>query len=211
MFDKDVAKDDPMGILNIQLKEVPPGQIVRSWYSFDPVGGRRGPGEIDLTIQVARSGSAQWQPSRFAAQAVVVHILEAAKLPALDTGSQSDPFAVVNLKGSPPKYKTKVKDNTAAPVWNETVEFLITAIATDVLEVVVIDKDVAKDDLIGSVAPSLVRFVNGSQSDAWYPLAPPKRAKPAGEIRLQIQIVAPPIKYATEEPGKTSSRATGKG
>jgi Ca2+-dependent lipid-binding protein len=206
MFDKDVVFDDAMGIVNIAVKQLTPGRVVRSWYNLEPVSRCKQPGEIDLTLQVAQSGSGPWIDSPFTPEVLVVTILEGAKLPALDTDSESDPYAVLCLEGSPRKYRTKVMDNNSAPVWNENVEFLITSRETDVLIVIVFDKDILNDDTIGKAEVPIEILSDGTLRDMWFQLKPPKGKKAAGEIRLKVQLrAAPPVIPLVEEPGKIKS------
>jgi Ca2+-dependent lipid-binding protein len=185
---------------------LPPGQITEAWYDLDAVKGCGRPGELTLSLQVALRGSAAWESSPFVPKAVIVTVVGTSQLKSSDSSGQSDPYAIVQLKEGKRKYKTQVKKNTAAPVWNETVQFLLTAVESDVLLVGVFDKDVVFDDAIGKVEIPLSGLPVGQVKDGKYPLVVPKGGKPAGEIELKIQVVdAPSVTVDPKRPGRIPS------
>jgi Ca2+-dependent lipid-binding protein len=126
MYDKDVAKDDKMGTLVLQVYQLPPGQTVDAWYFLTPTKHRKKPEELQIAVQVALKGAPRWTPAPFQPPIVRANIAEAKDVAKMDTVGKPDPFCVVKLANSPSTFKTSVKNNTLAPAWNETAEFIVT-------------------------------------------------------------------------------------
>jgi Ca2+-dependent lipid-binding protein len=188
MYDKDVARDDKMGKLTIQVSQLPPGRRVDAWYSLSPTKSCKKPGEIRLVIQIVARGAPIAPDVPFVPLKLRVTIIEAKELANLDTFGKSDPFCVANLVGSPVVWRTTVKDNTLNPHWNETVEFVITNPLFDILHVLVKDKDISADDDMAVLDLPLASLGDLKPKDAWYPLVPVKGVAKGGQIRLGLQL-----------------------
>jgi Ca2+-dependent lipid-binding protein len=202
MYDKDVAKDDKMGKLNIQVYQLPPGLVRDVWYPLTPTKGCAKPGEIRLQLQVALKGAPEGRDAPFRPYNVRVRVVEARGLAKMDTIGKSDPYCLLNLVGAPAVFRTTVKKNTLEPRWGEETEFVITHPVNDILHVLVRDEDIAADDDMATLDVALAKFANLQPEDAWYQLKPVKGVKQGGEIRLCIQIIeAPPQAYSTDAPG----------
>jgi Ca2+-dependent lipid-binding protein len=202
MYDKDVAADDKMGKLVIQLSHLPPGQIIDQWYEMKPTKSCKKPGQIHLGLQVVIRGVPPWTIAPFVPLQAQITLIEAKDLAKMDTLGKSDPFCKVTLKGTSFQWTSKVKDNTLTPVWNETLTFPLTNPYTDVVHIVVKDKDVASDDDMASLDLPLAAYGNGQRFDGWLNLSPAKGVKKGGEIHLVITLTpAPQVTYAPTQTG----------
>jgi Ca2+-dependent lipid-binding protein len=94
----------------------------------------------------------------------------------------------VSLLGGPLSFTTSVKPNTLEPTWNETGQFLLTNPIIDVVQIKLFDKDVSKDDPMGTVRIELNHYMNGQLDDAWHAITPEKSGKQGGQIHLILQI-----------------------
>ncbi|KAK3233621.1 hypothetical protein CYMTET_56099, partial [Cymbomonas tetramitiformis] len=89
---------------------------------------------------------------------VMVHILEAKDIMAMDIGGLSDPYVKVKLGDI--EYNTKYINDTTSPKWNETFTFLVTTPITGKLELLVYDHDYGGfDELIGGMSCELKDLV----------------------------------------------------
>jgi Ca2+-dependent lipid-binding protein len=200
MFDQDLIRDDAMGILNIEINKLPPGQVIDSWYTLEPVPGCEKPGEINLTLQLSLSNTPPWISAHFNSQTVVVKISEGRNIAA-----NSNAYVVGKVKGSRTQNQTKVKENTNQPIWNETMRFLIISPTIDSLEFVVWNKSESQDEVIGKMDLRLEPFVDFKLNDAWYSLES-QMGKSVGDLHLQVQIVEILKEQSgVSEPGRITS------
>jgi Ca2+-dependent lipid-binding protein len=202
MFDEDCFADDAMGVLTIKLLQLPPGLVVHDWYQLAASPKCSNPGQVLLDLHVALKGSAPFVDAPFQPLTLRFTIAEARGLANADTVGKSDPFAIAQLEYSPASFKTKTKDNTLTPLWNETSSFPITAPASDILNVKVLDEDVRANDDLASVAILLAPYADGEVHDQWFELVPAEGVAKGGEIRLLLKIEpSPPFTPAAHSPG----------
>jgi Ca2+-dependent lipid-binding protein len=202
MYDQDIARDDKMGKLNIKVALLHPGQVIDQWYDLKPTKSCKKPGMIHLGLQACYKGTGPWTPTPFTPLQVNISIIKAKDLAKMDTIGNSDPFCKVSLKGTSQTYTTKVKENTLKPKWEENVSFLLNNPTTDVVHILVKDKDVAGDDDMATVDIPLAQYATGTPIEAWHKMNPAKGVKKGGEIQLLIQCVpAPAVSYANEQTG----------
>ncbi|CAF1521156.1 unnamed protein product [Adineta steineri] len=83
-----------------------------------------------------------------------VTVVEAKNLTKKDTLSQNDPFVEIYLDNKHLKQKTKTKQNSKTPQWNQTFVFNHLT-GQDILNVDVYDEDSVKDEKIGSIQINL--------------------------------------------------------
>jgi Ca2+-dependent lipid-binding protein len=112
MYDKDAARDDKMGKLNIKVQLLHPGQVIDQWYDLRQTKSCKKPGKIHLRLQAVYKGVPPWTPAPFIPLQVNLGIIKAKDLAKMDTVGKSDPYCKVSLKGTSQTYTTKVKDNT---------------------------------------------------------------------------------------------------
>lgn len=118
-----------------------------------------------------------------------VKVVEAAEVPNMDTAGKSDPYVVLTLNTSSQKWKTKHKNNTATPVWNEQFTLPITTKLDDILTVEMYDKDdISKDDFISKVVIQVNKIPQGKVNDSWYTMHPGKGVKTGGKLRLVVHL-----------------------
>lgn len=111
-------------------------------------------------------------------QKISVKVIEGKDLPKLDIGihHSSDPYVILTYNGV--THKTKViYNNNLNPIWNETFTFDITDI-TKPLSISAFDKDLLKDDTMGSYNLDLSKIFMG-YNDIWVPL-------PQGQVHIEI-------------------------
>ncbi|KAG6636812.1 FT-interacting protein 7 [Carya illinoinensis] len=120
-----------------------------------------------------------------------VRVVKARDLPAMDVTGSLDPFVEVkigNYKGI-----TKHFEKQQNPVWNQVFAFSKDRMQASILEVVIKDKDLVKDDFVG-----LIRFdineiplrvpPDSPLAPEWYRLEDKKGEKIKGELMLAVWI-----------------------
>jgi Ca2+-dependent lipid-binding protein len=172
MFDGDVVNDDEMGTLTIKVVDIPTGEIVDAWIALEGVSGCQKPGELHIRFHLLLRGSTPWEPSPFVPNKLILTVFAAKDLAKMDTFGTSDPYVVLDLKGQGNPQKTTVKKKRLTPAWNESFEFILTSPTTDVLTLVMWDKDMLKDDQMASREFPVTQFVTQDAPDAWYDLKP---------------------------------------
>lgn len=125
-------------------------------------------------------------------QYLYVRVVKARELPAMDISGSCDPYVEVkvgNYKGA-----TKHFEKTANPVWNQVFAFSKDRTPASMLEVVVKDKDLVKDDFIGRVIFDLLEVPTRVPPDSplapqWYRLEDKRGEKRAkGELMLAVWL-----------------------
>eukprot|EP00268_Persea_americana_P030067 TRINITY_DN2910_c0_g1_i3.p1 TRINITY_DN2910_c0_g1~~TRINITY_DN2910_c0_g1_i3.p1 ORF type:complete len:775 (-),score=124.91 TRINITY_DN2910_c0_g1_i3:313-2637(-) len=122
-------------------------------------------------------------------QYLYVRVVKAKELPAKDVTGSCDPYVEVklgNYKGRTPHFDKKTN-----PEWNQVFAFSKERIQSSGIEVVVMDKDVVKDDFIGMVNFELIEVPKRVPPDSplapqWYRLEDRKGNKVKGELMLAV-------------------------
>ncbi|KAG6474438.1 hypothetical protein ZIOFF_068373 [Zingiber officinale] len=120
-----------------------------------------------------------------------VRVVKARDLPTMDITGSLDPYVEVrvgNYKGI-----TKHFEKNQKPEWNEVFAFARERMQASILEVVVKDKDLLKDDFVGLVRLDLndvpIRVPPDSPlAPEWYRLEDKKGEKTKGELMLAVWI-----------------------
>ncbi|KAK4260583.1 hypothetical protein QN277_003679 [Acacia crassicarpa] len=120
-----------------------------------------------------------------------VRVVKAHDLPAMDVTGSLDPFVEVrigNYKGI-----TKHFDKTQFPEWNQVFAFAKERMQASVLEVVIKDKNLVKDDFVGIVRFDINEVPLRVPPDSplapeWYRLEDKKGEKIKGELMLAVWI-----------------------
>ncbi|KAF5771994.1 putative C2 domain, phosphoribosyltransferase, C2 domain superfamily [Helianthus annuus] len=122
-------------------------------------------------------------------QYLYVRVVKAKDLPGKDLTGSCDPYVEIrmgNYKGTTRHFEKKTN-----PEWNQVFSFSKDRIQSTMLEVVVKDKDVVKDDFIGGVLFDLNEIPKRVPPDSplapqWYKLADRKGDKLKGELMLAV-------------------------
>lgn len=125
---------------------------------------------------------------------MILHIraVEACEVPKMDVIGKSDPYLIFKINTSSQSWKTKHKNNTDKPVWNEEFHIPITSGMSDELLVEMYDKDdISKDDLISTMTYKVNTFPVGKVTDQWYNYSPAKGVKHGGRVRLMFHLDRP--------------------
>ncbi|KAJ7980734.1 C2 domain-containing protein [Quillaja saponaria] len=122
-------------------------------------------------------------------QYLYVRVVKAKDLPAKDVTGSCDPYVEVKLGNY--KGVTKHFEKKSNPEWNQVFAFSKERIQASVLEVVVKDKDVVMDDLIGRVLFDLSEIPKRVPPDSplapqWYRMEDRKGDKVKGELMLAV-------------------------
>lgn len=120
-----------------------------------------------------------------------VRVVKARDLPSMDVTGSLDPFVEVrigNYKGI-----TKHFEKQQNPVWNQVFAFSKDRMQASVLEVVIKDKDLLKDDFVGVVRFDINEIPLRVPPDSplapeWYRLEDKKGDKVKGELMLAVWI-----------------------
>ncbi|WOL18228.1 hypothetical protein Cni_G27021 [Canna indica] len=124
-------------------------------------------------------------------QYLFVRVVKAQDLPAMDVTGSLDPYVEVkvgNYKGI-----TKHFEKKQNPEWNEVFSFSREQLQASILEVVVKDKDLVKDDFVGIVRFDLNDVPTRVPPDSplapeWYRLEDKKGNKTKGELMVAVWI-----------------------
>ncbi|KAF4356367.1 multiple C2 domain and transmembrane region protein 5 [Cannabis sativa] len=122
-------------------------------------------------------------------QYLYVRVVKAKDLPGKDVTGSCDPFVEVKLGNY--KGVTKYFEKKSNPEWNQCFAFSKERIQASTLEVVVKDKDVVIDDIIGRVMFELNDIPKRVPPDSplapqWYRLEDRKGSKAKGELMLAV-------------------------
>ncbi|KAK6947770.1 Phosphoribosyltransferase C-terminal [Dillenia turbinata] len=188
------------GVDEMKAEPPPPAKIVRmySGSSFQPIdyalketspylgGGRVVGGRVIRKDKTASTYDLVEQM-----HFLFVRVVKARELPAMDVTGSIDPY--VEVKVGNYKGVTKHFEKKQDPEWNEVFAFSRERMQASVLEVVVKDKDLVKDDFVGIVRFDLnevpIRVPPDSPlAPEWYRLEDKKGDKVKGELMLAVWI-----------------------
>ncbi|KAG8363326.1 hypothetical protein BUALT_Bualt19G0010800 [Buddleja alternifolia] len=124
-------------------------------------------------------------------QFLFVRVVKAHDLPSMDLTGSLDPYVEVKLGNY--KGVTRHFEKTQNPEWNTVFTFSKDRMQSSVLEVVVKDKDMVKDDFVGTVRVDLHEIPTRVPPDSplapeWYRLEDKKGEKKKGEVMLAVWI-----------------------
>ncbi|GAB4844473.1 FT-interacting protein 7 [Ancistrocladus abbreviatus] len=122
-------------------------------------------------------------------QFLFVRVVKARDLPTKDVTGSLDPY--VDVKIGNYKGVTKHFEKNSNPQWNEVFAFSRDRLQTNMLEVLVHDKDLVKDDFVGLVRLDLNEIPTRVPPDSplapqWYRLEDRKGDKAKGELMLAV-------------------------
>ncbi|KAM6553323.1 hypothetical protein CsatB_014085 [Cannabis sativa] len=118
-----------------------------------------------------------------------VTVISAEDLPPADVMGKADPYAVLSLKKSGTKSKTRVVNDSLNPVWNQTFDFVVEDGLHDMLMVEIWDHDTFGKDYMGRCILTLTRvLLEGEYSDS-FQLDESK----SGKLNLHLKWMPQPI------------------
>ncbi|XWS23395.1 hypothetical protein CRYUN_Cryun28dG0010400 [Craigia yunnanensis] len=118
-----------------------------------------------------------------------VNVVKAKDLPVMDISGSLDPYVEVKLGNY--KGRTKHLEKNQNPLWHQIFAFSKESLQSNLLEVIVKDKDFGKDDFVGKVVFDVLEIPLRVPPDSplapqWYKLADKKGDKVNGEIMLAV-------------------------
>ncbi|XP_042506186.1 FT-interacting protein 7-like [Macadamia integrifolia] len=118
-----------------------------------------------------------------------VNVVKAKDLPSMDVTGSLDPYVEVKLGNY--KAITKHLEKNQNPVWRQVFAFSKDRLQSNLLEIVVKDKDIGKDDFVGRVFFDLLEVPLRVPPDSplapqWYKLEDKKGKKARGEVMLAV-------------------------
>lgn len=193
------ASDQPKYMADEMKPEPPPPRIVRMYssaasaqpvdYALKETSPFLGGGQIvgGRVIRAEKPASTYDLVEQM--QYLFVRVVKARDLPSMDATGSLDPYVEVrvgNYKGT-----TKHFEKKQNPEWNEVFAFSRDRMQASVLEVVVKDKNVVKDDFVGLLHFDLSDVPTRVPPDSplapeWYRLEDKKGDKAKGELMLAI-------------------------
>lgn len=193
------VSDQPKYMANEMKPEPPPPRIVRMYsstasaqpvdYALKETSPFLGGGQIvgGRVIRAEKPASTYDLVEQM--QYLFVRVVKARDLPAMDVTGSLDPYVEVrigNYKGN-----TKHFEKKQNPEWNEVFAFSRDRMQASILEVVVKDKDVGKDDFVGVLRFDLSDVPTRVPPDSplapeWYRLEDKKGDKAKGELMLAV-------------------------
>ena len=170
-----MSADDTIGEVTVPIT----GSLrspLRKW--FDITGEGKTTGEVELGIRI------EDPLAHDVRLALVIKVVGARDLEAMDVGGSSDPYAVLKLGNQ--EHKTRIVQKNLSPVWNEEFTLSVEEIYQPV-NVSVWDNDlIGADDMIGEVFVHLSEFVGRMQTQVWYDLKMGGRVR--GQVLLSIML-----------------------
>ena len=116
-----------------------------------------------------------------------VRVVEATDIARMDL-HKSDPYCLVSLSSTNDTRRTRTKENTLNPRWNEDFHFNVVNPAMSALKILMRDKDVSYDDDMATLEVQLCSLTPGQIVDQWYNMIPCKRIKKGGRIHLILHL-----------------------
>ena len=187
-MDEDIANDDELAHVTIQLNELPPGKVLDKWYDMENDKKGKVPTKIHLVLHLGEKGQPAFQEDDLPNKALNVHIVEAADVPKADLVGKTDPFCRFGIHGGIATEITSTKDNTSTPIWNEKYVVPLNDPRVDSFVILLFDKDASADDLISQTMVPLSKYKEGEIIDDWWELSPVGKFKNGGRIHLKLQI-----------------------
>ncbi|XP_056418289.1 extended synaptotagmin-1 [Hyla sarda] len=130
-------------------------------------------------------------PENFGTENVLrVFILEAESLIAKDNfmggmiKGKSDPYVVVRSGGK--SVKTRVIKETLNPHWDQSFEIIVTDVPGQDIEFLLFDKDIDKDDSLGSCKVAVKKVLKQKAVDEWLPLEEVK----SGRLHVKVECLS---------------------
>ncbi|CAF1941771.1 unnamed protein product [Rotaria magnacalcarata] len=112
-----------------------------------------------------------------------ITVVEAKNLTQKDTLSENDAFIQIYLDEKHSKQKTKVKQDSNNPIWNESFVFNHLH-GQNTLHLDIYDEDAIKDEKIGSVIIDLHHLYDKGHIDNWFDIEEKHGKKSHGQIHL---------------------------
>ncbi|XP_069826157.1 extended synaptotagmin-1 [Dendropsophus ebraccatus] len=130
-------------------------------------------------------------PENFGTENVLrVFILEAENLIAKDNfmggmiKGKSDPYVVIRSGGK--SVQTRVIKETLNPRWDQTFEIMVTDVPGQDIEFLLFDKDIDKDDSLGSCKVPVKKVLKQKTVDEWLPLEEVK----SGRLHVKVECLS---------------------
>ena len=189
MRDKDLISDDDMAFLDIYLSSLPVGLVVDNWYAMMPFKKVKKGGLVHLLLHLCPSTgkafiSAPVTPIPSQAAILHIRIVEAHDIPKMDTFSKTDAYCIVSISDRNPQ-RTSVQNNTLTPRWNQDFHLDVVNPNSDEIHLLMRDKDVMKDDDIGTWGMPLRFIPYNTVVDQWVIL----KARPGVQNPGRIHII----------------------
>ncbi|KAK9032424.1 hypothetical protein V6N11_056689 [Hibiscus sabdariffa] len=118
-----------------------------------------------------------------------VTVISAEDLPVVDLMGKADPFAVLTMKKSEAKNRTRVVNDSLNPVWNQTFDFVVEDGLHEMLIIEVWDHDTFGKDYIGRCILTLTRVLLEGECEVCLPLEGAK----SGKLNLNLKWMPQPI------------------
>ena len=191
MLDHDVAADDLMSTLEIPVATLEPGKIKDQWFEMQPFKAGKKGGLIHLVFHLNYFGLPAFKevppvtgPGPYVLN---LRLVEAKDVPKMDLG-KSDPFVKIEFAGN--QGATKVVNNTITPKWDETFQYDVKDVKTDVLILRLFDKDVIKDDPISVLELGIGYLPYAFPVDQWFSMENVKgdKKKKGGQLHMIVQV-----------------------
>jgi tRNA A-37 threonylcarbamoyl transferase component Bud32 len=136
---------------------------------------------------------------------LIVKVLEARNIAAMDKGGTSDPYCRLKCNFNKQRFKTKVIDKTLTPKWEETFKFFAPAQPEGQVILKMWDKDRwTSDDFLGEIQIDISKYADGKPHDLWLTLSnEPKKKEGAAKGEVHVSVT-----YDGLKKGDAASTAT---
>ena len=174
-YDK-FSKNDLLGQWSKNINEIEPGVVFNT--------NIKAGGNILVQYHLAYAGDPPFITKPFKVYILNIKVLEAKDITTKNISGVADLFCQMSIVGDLEFSKTKVKEGTLSPSWNETFSFFIANYQTDLFKLEL--KEKGKDNNIGEIILEVKKFDKGKRYLKWVEVK--NNNKTAGLIKVEINL-----------------------
>jgi len=195
MKDHDIAHDDLMAVLDINMSSLPPGVLVDHWYPLQPVDKVPKGGLIHLLLHLAAKTDSPFvnkpmSPLPNTPLKLHVRLIEGKEIPKMDTVGATDAYCILSLSNSQ-KQRSDTKQNTMLPKWNQDFHFDVRNPNTDEFQILMRDQDISRDDDISTWGMPVRYIPFCALADQWIIMQAVPKVKKGGRVHILLHLCPP--------------------
>ena len=175
-YDK-YSKNDFLGTWQIKIRDIKPGVVEEKEI--------RAGGLISVKYHLAFPGDPAFITKPFETKTLNIKVIEAKGIQTSNVSGLADLYCQFYIPGDIEYSKTRVKNGTLSPSWNETFSFIIANYQTDILKFEL--KESGKDNNIGDINLELNKYQTGKIYKKWLEMK--SKGKVTGLVKVEINLI----------------------
>lgn len=183
------GKHDLIGTYQRRIKDFQPGMVIDEWLTVDKAKGVKKTARIHIVYHLAYEDMCPFYQIPFVFLKAVVNIQSARGIVKAN-GGEFNPYILIGIERCPTlRYKTNELRNTCNPVWNQDFPIELTNPLTDVLSLLVRDKQSSGDvdAAVATIPANILQMYAIIENE--FDMRPLKGLSSAGKIKLRIQMI----------------------